>query len=433
MSSGRRVPSAFRHSRSVEVAGLSEDADVTRAGMVLVSISGPDRPGILAEVTAALADAGFLLLDIQQATLLDLLALSILVDCGPEPEPARRLLKAAGGTALSLGLTMDAREIAGADRDRFGARDLHALTILSDGLDTPTMARLARTVGMHRANIVTIHRLAESDLSAVEFLLDVSGTPDLPALQAELLLLSDMTGVDLGLQPENAYRKSKRLIVFDVDSTLVEGEAIDELAREAGQGEAVAAVTRKAMDGGVDFSTALRERVRLLAGLSVDRVEAVLARMKLTPGSEPTIRILKELGYRVGAISGGFETFVLPLKARLGLDHAHANRLEFRDGRLTGELLGEIIDDKGKARLLKEIAATERIPLEQVVGIGDGANDIPMLQAAGLGIAFGSRDKPRRAAHGAIRRNDLRGVLYLLGVTGRDVRTLTERSERRQT
>lgn len=399
----------------------------SRGALVLASLSGPDRPGILGEIMAALAGAGFRLVDVQQATLLDLLALSVLVDAGPGPEPDRRLLRAIGGVGLSLGLAVDARCLEAVEADRLARRDLYALTALSDGLDTATVAELARTIGRHGANIVTIHRLTEGDLSAIDFILDVSATPSLPELKAELILLSDRTTVDLGLQPENAYRKSKRLVVFDVDSTLVSGEVIDELAAEAGVQAEVADITRQAMEGRLDFETALRQRVGRLAGLPLDRVVRAGERLKLTPGAEETVRTLKELGYRVAAISGGFDVFVDPLRERLGLDYAHSNRLEVADGKLTGRLVGPVVDARRKAALLTELAATEQIPLEMVVSIGDGANDIPMLQAAGLGIAFGSRDKTRRAADGAIRRNDMRGILYLLGVTERDIRALRER------
>ncbi|TPW03355.1 MAG: phosphoserine phosphatase, partial [bacterium] len=256
-------------------------------------------------------------MDIQQATLLDLLALSILVDVGPGAEPSSRLLRAIGGTALSLGLKVDARPIEVGEASRLGRRDLWALTILSEGLEVATVSRLARVVGEHRANIVTIHRLAEEDLSAVDFILDVTNTPDLADLKSELLHLSDATGIDLGLQPEDAFRKSKRLVVFDVDSTLVDGEGIDELAREAGQGEAVAALTRQAMDGQLDFAEALHRRVALLAGLSLEGVRRAAERLPLTPGARQTVEILKELGYRVAAISGGFDLLVDPLRQRL--------------------------------------------------------------------------------------------------------------------
>lgn len=397
--------------------------------LVLVSLSGPDRPGLLGDVTATLAEAGFRLVDIQQATLLDLLALSILADVGPGADPASRLLRVVGGTALALGLSVDARPIEASEASRLGRRDLWALTILSEGLEVSTVSRLARLVGEHQANIVTIHRLAEDDLSAVDFILDVTKTPNLPALKSELLLLSDSTGIDLGLQPEDAFRKSKRLVVFDVDSTLVDGEGIDELAREAGTGEAVAALTRQAMDGNLDFGEALVRRVSLLKGLPLEGVQRAADRLALTPGANQTVEILKELGYRIAAISGGFDLLVEPLKQRLHLDHAYANCLEVESGRLTGRLIGDLVDAAGKATLLRSIAESERIPLEQVVGVGDGANDIPMLQAAGLGIAFGRRDKIRRAAHGAIRRPDLSGILYLLGVTGRDLAALRRRRQ----
>jgi phosphoserine phosphatase len=395
--------------------------------LVLVSLSGPDRPGLLGEVTGCLADAGFRMIDIQQATLLDLLALSLLVDVGEGPDPSGRLLRAIGGTALALRLAVDARPIESAEAGRLKHRDLMALTILSEGLDVGTVSRLARLVGSHRANIVTIHRLAEDDLSAVDFILDVTHTPDLAELKSELLHLSDSTGIDLGLQPEDAFRKSKRLVVFDVDSTLVDGEGIDELAREAGKGETVAAITREAMDGRLDFAEALRRRVAALEGLPLEAVSRAASRLPLTPGAGQTVEILKELGYRVAAISGGFDLLVEPLKSDLKLDHAYANRLEVVGGRLTGRVLGDIVDAAGKAALLRSIAAIERIPLEQVVGVGDGANDIPMLQAAGLGIAFGRRATIRRAAHGAIARPDLGGILYLLGVTGRDLAALRRR------
>ncbi|MDZ4805922.1 MAG: phosphoserine phosphatase SerB [Candidatus Eisenbacteria bacterium] len=397
--------------------------------LVLVSLSGPDRPGLLGDITATLADAGFRLVDIQQATLLDWLALSILVDVGPGAEPPTRLLRAIGGTALALGLSVDARLIEASEASRLGRRDLWALTILSEGLEVATVSRLARVVGEHQANIVTIHRLAEEDLSAVDFILDVTNTPDLAELKSELLHLSDTTGIDLGLQPEDAFRKSKRLVVFDVDSTLVDGEGIDELAREAGKGEAVAALTRQAMDGNLDFADALRRRVALLEGLSLEGVHRAAERLPLTPGAHQTVEILKELGYRVAAISGGFDLLVEPLRRKLQLDHAYANRLEVSSGLLTGRLIGDLVDGAGKAALLQSIAAEERIPLEQVVGVGDGANDIPMLQAAGLGIAFGRRDKIRRAAQGAIRKQDLSGILYLLGVTGRDLAVLRRRRQ----
>jgi phosphoserine phosphatase len=282
------------------------------------------------------------------------------------------------------------------------------------------VADTAAAVARHGANIVSIRRLAESDLRAGEYVLDVSGCTEVAALKADLLRTAERLGVDAGLAREDVYRKSKRIVVFDMDNTLVAGEMIDALADAAGVGDRVAAITRQAMDGRLDFAEALHRRVALLAGLPEARVNELARSMPLTPGAEEVLAVLKSLGYKLGVLSGGFTRFVDVLRVRFGLDYAFANTLEIENGVVTGRVTGEVLDGEGKARRLEEIARAEGVPRDLVVGVGDGANDIPMLQRAGLGIAFRAKEVTRRSADGAIQRNSFDGLLYLLGVSARD-------------
>ena len=231
-------------------------------------------------------------------------------------------------------------------------------------------------------------------------------------------------GLDVGIAPEDVHRKSKRVVVMDADSTLVAGEVIDELARRAGVVDKVAAITRRAMEGELDFAAALTERVSLLAGLTRADLQAVIESMVLTPGAADTIAVLKALGFKVGVISGGFTFFTEHLRETLGLDYAFGNVLEMDGDRLTGRVVPPIIDAQGKAERVRQIARELGVPLSQVVTVGDGANDIPMLETAGLGVAFRAKEAARRAARGSIQRNDMKALLYLLGISGRDLKKL---------
>jgi phosphoserine phosphatase len=250
----------------------------------------------------------------------------------------------------------------------------------------------------------------------------------LDALKNDLLPVGGEFEVDLALQPDNLFRRVKRLVVMDLDSTLVQAEAIDELARLARCEDAVREITRRAMNGEMDFAEALRRRVALLRGLTLAQLEQAAESLPLTEGAETLIRILQRLGFRTAIISGGFTFFCERVQRRLGIDYAHANRLEIEEGRLTGRVLEPIIDGARKAVLMEEIARKEGLRLDQVIAVGDGANDLPMLRAAGLGIAFNAKPVVRAAARHSLTQSRLDTILFLLGISQKDVAQL-ERDE----
>jgi phosphoserine phosphatase len=240
------------------------------------------------------------------------------------------------------------------------------------------------------------------------------------AMRAAFLRIANERNVDIAFQKDTAFRRNRRLVAFDMDSTLIESEVIDELAREAGVGDQVSEITERAMRGELDFNESFRRRVALLEGLDEAALERVRSRLKLTEGAERLVATLKALGYRTAILSGGFTWFGKHLQQRLGIDHIHANELEIKNGKVTGRVAGQIVNGQRKAELLREIATQEGISLEQVIAVGDGANDLPMLGIAGLGIAFRAKPLVKETAKQAISTLGLDGILYLIGVRDRD-------------
>src|SRR5207237_173190 len=283
---------------------------------------------------------------------------------------------------------------------------------------------VSEVLAAHGANIESIQRLSEGGLSSVEFHVSLAPGDDEQALKRALLAAAMQGGFDSALQRESLLRRSKRLIVMDMDSTLIRIEVIDELARAHGVGDRVSAITRRAMLGEIDYDQSLRERVALLQGLSARVLQELAANLPLTEGAETLLRVLQRLGYRTAVISGGFSVAAEALQKRLGIDFAWSNTLEIEDGALTGRVTGPIVNAQRKADLLEELARRENVPLDQVIAIGDGANDLLMLRKAGHGIAFHAKPKLREAAHTSISAMGLDAILYLLGITGRDVASL---------
>lgn len=382
---------------------------------VLITAKGEDSPGITAALTGIIADAGTEIIDIEQVVIHNVLTLSILIDVkGEEKKP---LLKDLLYKAKEMNIDLDFKLFNEKNSFVSGPADhSYVITCLASSISSHAIAMITSGLFEKGLNIEKIAKLARGNLRCLEITASSASPKPVRELTAFFLRMSHETGVDIAVQKESIFRRSKRLVVMDMDSTLIQVEVIDELAAHAGVGEKVSKITERAMNGELDFKEALRERVALLKGLSMDALEKVYMSLPLTPGAENLIRVLKKLGYRTAVISGGFDYFTSRLKDALGLDYAFSNGLEIKDGILTGSVLGEIIDGNRKAQLLEEISAKESISLDQVIAIGDGANDLPMLGKAGLGIAFNAKKTVREAANYSISQKSLDSILYLLGI-----------------
>jgi len=389
---------------------------------VLVTLNGPDRPGITAEISRLLADAGSELLDVEQAVTQDFLNLNFVIVMRADD---KTLLKDLLWKARELGVNVDFKIVPGLDR--VSTRRSHhswAVTLVQPNLGAQVLASAAAAAAKHGFNIDKIERLSGAGLSSLELILGGSDKSDPQALRIELLALQTEHGCDVALQREGLLRRSKRLVVMDMDSTLIQQEVIDEMARCIGVYDQVASVTHRAMNGELPFDEALKARVLLLKGAPVSIFQDVLEKIELTPGAEKLVRVLKRLGYRLAVISGGFVQVTEPIRARLGLDYGFANTLEVEGGKLTGRVTGPIVNRQRKADLLESLAQTERISLDQVIAIGDGANDLDMLARAGLGIAFRAKKVVQAQAKYTLNQTNLDAVLYLLGLSDEDVRDL---------
>lgn len=380
----------------------------------MVTVSGPDKPGITAAFSRILVENGVEIVDIEQASLQDFLGLSFLLDMSGAKQSKDSVLKDLLFEASRLQLNLNFRLFTEKEVKARNNRNLFVLTYFGD---TRALAEISSILAEENANIEMITNLTRHCASCVELTIDVNGVKNLSELKAKVLAKSHELNIDLALQKMEAYRKNKRLVFFDMDSTLVDMEIIDEMAKRAGVFREVSRITEKARRGDIDFEEALTQRVALLKGLRVKELEEIRKEMRLSEGVEELVGILKRLGYKLGVVSGGFHYFADYLKERLGLDFAYANRLEVKGGKLTGRVVGEIVDNTFKAKIIHMLASQEGILLDQTVAVGDGANDILMLGQAGLGIAYNAKGRLDRVANMSLGRARLKNLLYLLGVT----------------
>lgn len=299
-------------------------------------------------------------------------------------------------------------------------------TVIANDVRPRFIAAVTSTIASFQANIDSIRKLNNGGLETIEFICSAKERPDLSQISKKLLeITSKYPDVDLAVQRENLYRRSKRMVVFDMDSTLLKGEVIDELAAEAGKEELVAAITKDAMEGKIDFSTSLMKRVSHLKGLHLKNMQAVAERMEMNPGASTLLKVLKKLGFKIAVVSGGFTYFAEKIKEEYGLHYVCANKLKLdANGYITGEIDGPIIDAQKKADLLELLAQQEGILLEQVIAIGDGANDLLMMERAGLGIAFNAKPVTRENADTTLTRKGLTSLLYFLGITDNEIKEM---------
>jgi len=389
----------------------------SREPAVLITVTGRDKPGILSRLTGILAEQEVQLLDIEQVVVQGRLTLCLLVQL---PD-TRSILKELLFAAKELGVELDFESLDGASAEK-SAVQRYVVTAIGRSLGAKELQALSSTLAQHGGNIEKIFRLSGGELRSLEIHLGLPASKDPEDLKRELLGLAMRTAsFDVALQRESLYRRSKRLVVMDMDSTLIRIEVIDELARAKGVVDQVAKITERAMQGEMDYDEALRQRLRLLEGLDVAVLQKIAAELPLSEGAENLIRVLKRLGYRTAVISGGFSIAAEALKARLGIDYAFSNTLEIQNGKLTGRVLGPIVNAQRKAELMETLAQAEGVLLDQVIAVGDGANDLLMLQRAGLGIAFRAKQKLREAADTSLSASGLDAILYLLGISAREV------------
>ena len=399
--------------------------------IILINLTGADRPGITRDLSAILARHDLRVLDIGQAVIHDTLTLGLLVELPPESE-SHPVLKDVLFRAHEWNLQVRFTPIGLEEYESWVAaqgQPRHIMTLIGEQLTARQLELVGDLATRRGLNIDNIKRLSgrvslehqgETLRSCVE--LSLRGTPDdASGLRGELLDLAQTLDVDIAFQVDDVYRRNRRLVAFDMDSTLIQTEVIDDLAVAAGVGSEVSAITEAAMNGELDFKQSLIRRVSLLEGLDESVLNEIAENLPLTRGAERLIRTLRSLGYRTAILSGGFSFAGEVLGRRLGIDFVFANELEIENGRLTGKVCGEIVDGARKATLLQQLAEQEGLRLAQTIAVGDGANDLPMLDAAGLGIAFHAKPKVRASAEQVISNLGLDGILYLIGMSDREV------------
>ena len=399
--------------------------------IILINITGQDKPGLTSSLTNILAQYDVTILDIGQAVIHDYLSLGILVEI-PIEHSSSSILKDLLFEAHKLGIQIRFSAI---DAERYdgwasqSGEQRRIITLLGRKLTAVQLAKVATAVANNHLNIDVITHLsgratlddpASLPKACVQF--TVSGSMDNPGqLRGQLLKISEETGIDISFHVDDIYRHARRLVVFDMDSTLIQGEVVNILAQHAGAGDQVAAITAAAMNGALDFKESFTRRVALLKGLDEKVLSEVAQNLTLTEGAERVIDTLKKLGYKIGIISGGFDYFGEYLQKKLGLDYVFANVLEIKDGKVTGNITGDIIDGPKKAEILKTIATVENISLQQTIALGDGANDLHMISIAGLGVAYHAKPVVKENAKQSISSVGLDGLLYLMGISEREI------------
>ena len=396
----------------------------TNEELILLNINGTDRLGVTAKLTEILAQNNANILDIGQADIHNNLSLGILIQC--DASTSGEILKELLFKSYELGVNIRFKPISPEEYSKWVSmqgRNRYIVTILGRKLTAKQIAGVSRIIAEQDMNIDDIKRLTgripldeneRTPKASVEF--SVRGTPkDKEKMKADFLKLATELQVDFSFQLDNMYRRMRRLICFDMDSTLIETEVIDELAIRAGVGDEVKAITESAMRGEIDFTESFCRRCALLKGLDVSVMQEIAENLPITEGADRLMRVLKKVGFKIAILSGGFTYFGNYLKQKFGIDYVYANELEVIDGKLTGRYLGEVVDGKRKAELLRLIAQVENVDIRQTVAVGDGANDLPMISIAGLGIAFHAKPKVKATAEQSISTIGLDGILYFLG------------------
>ncbi len=385
---------------------------------VLITVTGVDRPGVTSALFEVLSRYRVELLNVEQVVIRDRLTLGVLVS-GPADVvdgPSLRDDVTAAIAALGLEATIERND----DEPVIAQPPTHTIVVLGRPVTAAAFGAVAREAAALGVNLDVIRGVSDYPVTGLELRVTVPAGLE-GELQANLARVGAEQCVDIAVENYTLERRNKRLIVFDVDSTLIQGEVIEMLAEHAGAGEAVAAITEAAMRGELDFTESLHQRVATLAGLPAEILDEVADQVQLTKGARTTIRTLRRLGFHCGVVSGGFRQVIEPLAHELMLDFVAANELEVVDGRLTGKVVGPIVDRAGKAKALRDFATQAGVPMEQTVAVGDGANDIDMLNAAGLGVAFNAKPALREVADASLSHPYLDTVLFILGVTRAEI------------